>query len=560
MDQGAQKLLESATLETLHAHNFSRSSTQATQVLTDLLARYLTLLSTSCAKYAEHAGRLRLTVRDAVSALDELGVGVDELSEYCATEARDLSRYAVHTARRIEDVNEFKASLATGLKEDHDDMILLEYARVPVIPLYEDEEQSDEEEELELEDHSEFSLTMDLNASEQDLLRERLPNKPPPASPPLPLSPISNPSTPVRKRPRTASWRPPPHVPDFLPPFPSDSPRHSPSPFPQDPSEPVNPVKPERHPSPPPQAQISSSASSADYLTRVPFEQSSLAGVRSWDLPSPCPPSPPPGITSTRLPVPQTQPSLLGAYHHVLTHPPPANVTSVNPARYKVALSFLTQSEVHPRWEPTATLFSSSAPNTPRVAPVGPSYPVPLAKGPPTPPGKSEKEQDSDKDRKPNMPSAPPRPVVPCERLTPLMSQQASRIPKLARQLLPGSVHTRTTRLTHPPVLQRGPQKLLYGPGVNAAWNRSAAGTPAAPPGATKSKDGQGLNGLSNGKDAAPPPQAALPDARLFATWNYEPKRFNEPIATRRGRMASMHGATVMGIPAGRAGSESRVG
>lgn len=115
MEHSTRKLLETATLETLHAHSFSRSSAQATHVLTDLLARYLALLSTSCAKYAQHAGRLRLTVHDAVSVLDELGVGVEELSEYCATEARDLSRYAVHTARRMEDLNELKGQSCHAL-------------------------------------------------------------------------------------------------------------------------------------------------------------------------------------------------------------------------------------------------------------------------------------------------------------------------------------------------------------------------------------------------------------------------------------------------------------
>lgn len=107
MDTGARKLLETVTIETLHAHQFSRSSLQATQVLTDLLSRYLTLLSSTCAKYAEHAGRLKLTANDAICALDELGVDVQELGEYCVSEGRELARYGVHTARRMEDMNEF---------------------------------------------------------------------------------------------------------------------------------------------------------------------------------------------------------------------------------------------------------------------------------------------------------------------------------------------------------------------------------------------------------------------------------------------------------------------
>lgn len=119
MDVGAKRLLETVTIETLHANHFSRASTQATLVLTDLLSRYLTLLSTTCAKYAEHAGRLRLNARDAENALHELGVDVDELGEYCAVEGREMSRYAVHTARRLEDLNEFKGQFHCVIRVFH---------------------------------------------------------------------------------------------------------------------------------------------------------------------------------------------------------------------------------------------------------------------------------------------------------------------------------------------------------------------------------------------------------------------------------------------------------
>ena len=100
--------LESVTQRTLHAHGFSRSSSQASQTLSDLLSRYLTLLSSTCAKYAQHAGRTGLTAMDAFCALDDLGVSVDELGEYCLSEGRELRHYAVLTARRMEDLNELK--------------------------------------------------------------------------------------------------------------------------------------------------------------------------------------------------------------------------------------------------------------------------------------------------------------------------------------------------------------------------------------------------------------------------------------------------------------------
>lgn len=128
MDTGAKKLLETVTIETLHAHQFSRSSLQATQVLTDLLSRYLTLLSSTCAKYAEHAGRLRMTTGDAINALGELGVDMDELSEYCVAEGRELSRYGVHTARRVEDMNEFHGASRPRLTAG----IMVELATQPI--------------------------------------------------------------------------------------------------------------------------------------------------------------------------------------------------------------------------------------------------------------------------------------------------------------------------------------------------------------------------------------------------------------------------------------------
>ncbi|TFY52554.1 hypothetical protein EVJ58_g9951 [Rhodofomes roseus] len=561
MDPGARKLLESVTHETLHAHNFARSSSQASAVLTDVLHRYLELLTTTCAKYAEHAGRLSLTIRDAASALDELGLGVDELQEYAAVEGRDMTRYTVHSQRRVEDLAEFKASLAVGLREDRDDAIPLVYARVSTPAPEEDEDEgsaSEVEEDLREDENGEepepFAMDIEGQIVEMEpfaKVREDPKSIQPPTSPPLPLSPISNPSTPPRKRPRTSSWRPPPYVPDYLPPFPTTSPRRSPSPLPQDASAVPGPVKVERPPTPPP-PQIATTTPSADYLTPTPYAQSSLAATTGpWHLPNALPNTPDSALQSPlRTAIPQVQPALLSAYHHILTHPPPPNVSSVNPARYKVALAFVTQSETNPRWDPAITLFGNTAPNAPRVTAMAPSFPIPITKLPPTP---TDGKDEAEKDKKTNLPSAPPKPVVTSERVTPLLSQQPSRIPDLARQVLPGSVYGRATRLTHPPILQRGSQKLTYGPGINAPWNTNAPTPPAAPLTNAKGKD-SGVNGVV--KDGETPARA-LSDARLYATWDYEPKRFQDAIVPRRGRMGSMHSVSAPGPPV-RQRSESR--
>jgi histone H3/H4 len=109
MENGSFKLLESATQRTLHAQNFTRTSTQASIVLTDLLSRYIALLANTCAKYASQAGRSNLTTSDAISALQEAGLSMEDLADYARSEGREMARYTVHTARRMEDMSEYKS-------------------------------------------------------------------------------------------------------------------------------------------------------------------------------------------------------------------------------------------------------------------------------------------------------------------------------------------------------------------------------------------------------------------------------------------------------------------
>lgn len=431
-------ILESSTYRTLHAHNFSRSSSQASLVLTDLLSRYLSLLTSSCAKYAQHAGRLNLTMKDTLSALEEMGVNLDELSEYCKSEGKELGRYAIQTTRRLEDLREIKASLADGLEHGRDGVIHLNYGPIPESFTLEDEEDSEEEEvEAENKDHDE-AMVFEPPPPETELIN---PNVPIPSMlpPPLPLSPVSNPSSPARKRTRSSVWEPPSHVPAFLPPFPV--PRDNSAPNSPDQPPPIE-LPPQRHPlggkplSPLPQ--VSTSTSSSDYLTPVPYSQSSLSTISAWHLPA-APPETSPQFQSTlpRLPTPQTQPALLGAYHHILTHPPSRNANSTNPSRHRVALSLLYQTETNPRWEPADTLFSISAPNAPRVSAMPFSHPVPKKGSEAVVDPKGDKPEQEI--TRPVLQQMSPHPVTTAERITPLMSQQGSRIPDATRSVLPVS-------------------------------------------------------------------------------------------------------------------------
>jgi Wiskott-Aldrich syndrome protein len=256
--------------------------------------------------------------------------------------------------------------------------------------------------------------------------------------PPLPLSPISNSSPPSHKRSRTASWQPPPHIPDFLPPFPTTigsppSPLIVSSPQPgqfEPPSVQAMDAKVEKPPLSLAQA-ITSSSSASDYLVQVPYSQSSLSGVAEWHLPSAQPASKSVPARQPRLPTPQTEQALFTAYHHILTHPPPSNGNSQTPSRHRIAIALLSQIQTTPRWEPPDTLYSGVAPCPPRVATIGPTYP--MATGDIGSDSKARTEKDV------KFPPAIPRPVSSNERLTPLISQQASRIPDLARRVLPVS-------------------------------------------------------------------------------------------------------------------------
>ncbi|KAK7039243.1 hypothetical protein VNI00_010148 [Paramarasmius palmivorus] len=514
MDAATHKLLESVTQRTLHAHNFSRTSSQASLVLTDLLARYLTLLAGTCARYAEHANRKQLNARDAVRALDDLGVSIEELNDYCRVEGMDMVRngYSNPYHRRAQDFQEFRSQLNDGLRGDRDDSIQLKYSQLPED--WDGEESSEPEEE-------DDAMDVDVEVGQKRA-------SPSPPSPPL--SP---------KRPRISTWEPPPHIPDFLPPFPKsldaslppDTETDGPDVRMQPPEDKAARMQ-EQDKMQAPLDIPSPSATSSDYNARIPYDQSSLANVPSWHLPAhpPNPPEPQSQNEKHKQPL-NTEQDLLRAYHHILTNPTQIKDQG-NPQRHKVAMALLGLTQTSSRWELPDTLYSNVSSNQPRVVAIGPTYPLALG----TDPEKDKKETDF------KFPAMAPRSVSSSERMSWLVGQQGSRIPELARHVLHPNIYSRTTRLNHPPVLSRGTKQLIYGPGVPAPWNANLIPPQETAKEKEKEKDGGAqVNGVK--KDPA-----ALPDARLFATWEYERKDYNVPLQkvnSTRGRIVSGQGPTI---------------
>ena len=318
---------------------------------------------------------------------------------------------------------------------DHDDAVTLIYREVPEISLN-GHISSDEDEDAEASEDEEYAVKREANGDVVMLngsgkAEVRL------SSPALPPSPISNPSSPSRKRPRLSNWNAPSYVPDFLPPYPTSITGESGQPesplvkSESDAMPPPHSVLPERErlPTPLPQ-QLSTAASAADYLTPVPYNMSSLSSVSESHLPDKHAfrkASSSPGTALQLQPrkhaTPEITPTLLGAYHHMLTNPPPPH-PSTNPARHRVALAMLAQAYTKPRWTAPDTLFGSAAAPKPRVVASGPSYPVPI----------SSKGKD---DQLPFIPYSSSRPIIANEAVVLPSFQPKSRIPDITKAILP---------------------------------------------------------------------------------------------------------------------------
>ena len=201
----------------------------------------------------------------------------------------------------------------------------------------------------------------------------------------------------------------------------------------------------------------------------MPHSISVLASQPSSSLPVRpiSPPTPPPPQHA----LPEIQPSLYTAYHYALTHPPPKELGPTNPARYKVAVALIEESQKNPRWEPVPSLYGISSSNATRVSSIAPWYPVAL----------DEKANGKGKEaEEPKFPPHQPRPIMHQERVAPLVSQQGSRIPALAQKVLPVSTAPPSARFNVSQVGnlltdQRTPAHDAPGPAAAAGAGRPEA-------------------------------------------------------------------------------------
>lgn len=454
-----QQIVTSCVYRTLHANHFSRSSSQASLVLADLLTRYISLLTSTCARYAELSGRTSISAHDAIKALAEVGVGLDEIKEYADTEGRETGRYAVHTARRLDELLELKNFLRDGLPQERSTRTI-RYMPIPPggFPPVEEQEPQDVDQGPEIIE---------------------------------PLSPVSNsPSgSPSRKRRREDdeddlpekrtrfdAWDPPDEVPAHLPPFPRPK-MPTPPATDEEPdvavsqsAPPVAPVQPKTlappapgkdkdkdkdkekgkpsTPAPEPSASaptlaLTSSSGTADYRSSIPYEQSSLASVPEWHLPPspPATPFPPPNRDIHR--------SLLEAYLYLLKDKDSDAQRGSTPARHRLTLGMMSLSD-HRNEE---QIFAVQ-PNEPRLSAQPPSYAKPLVAG----------------GGRVSHPPTATRPAIPGMGVG--VGEGADKLSVLAQRNVSAAIWDRVARMAPPPVQHRSNGvPSLYGIGVPAPWN-----------------------------------------------------------------------------------------
>ncbi|KIO22090.1 hypothetical protein M407DRAFT_120884 [Tulasnella calospora MUT 4182] len=604
MEPAVRQHLHSVTLRTLQAHAFNRASSLAAYTLTDILQQYLTLLAATAKQHAEHSGRTGqgCNVWDVMAALSEVGVEVDELEEFVLGEAVDMKPYALANrraeekekpgvreeeeedvvSRKLDSLADIRTLTSVGLEKDSNTAITLHYGRIPspvlsspsissperassplpipisgIQPTPPDGHFETSSKGKERAVHPIYDPNLGLQTKDGPLTMDL--STPPPVVPPLVLplsppisecglSPLSSPDSRLSKRARHTSWDPPDHVPDFLPPFPgvvAPSGTLEGSQKTQGASvlaSAASQLKQSEQQAPPsrriPLPLRPAVTSKSTYTKAIKYGQSSIAGKpvdlpdqSLWDQGVPPTPGDGNGMISWKKKGGQSslQP-LIAAYHVLQADPQPAT----NPSRLRVA--HLLGSTAPSRYTSADSLFAISSPPPPRFPPPTPTHAVPIPSEDGTAPPKSG----------PPLPKLGNKVISDAIRDADDLSSpwMQSNLTPIARSLLPSHLYSKATQLPPPPPLRPSappnggssdpPEPLLYHTPALAPWSSALDSDEAK-----KRVGRKTLIRESGGK--------RLPDAQLFATWDWPTKNPDEALVARRGRLTSYPTSSFVG-------------
>ncbi|KAF8305831.1 hypothetical protein DL93DRAFT_2089228 [Clavulina sp. PMI_390] len=450
--EAVHRHLRNATVTVVRAHDFAKTSQTAVHVLTDLLARFCDLLIGTTSEHAHLAGRTSANVLDALAALEELGMDVQDLMDWRRVDGPTIAEYHSH-----------EPSSGTGLSDalnvgklSQQDGIRLEYRQI------EDDEIPGSPSTDSVPSPTLIPSVPDLDRMDESSLDPSSPDSDFRAFSPTPHTTM----TPNN----LGSWNMlvSQHTHDHLPPWPGEEPPYGeksslysyPDPYPALDDQPMQ--EPAAHATPHllPQratrtAQQKSQAAGATplYMPPIPFESCSSSHELFTQLPDA------PYRDEPFQPA-STHPYLLAAMQLAQE-----NVSSSsNPAR--LSISATLSAAAKSRYTMSDSLFASSetasAPPPPRQLAPGPVYPrqvnpkAPTVLLPPNPPPRSIQS-------------------VMADALDPQPPHLRTHMQALNARIVRPSVHGEVNLLA-PPVVLSDPQgkPQLWGRGVKAPWNPPA--------------------------------------------------------------------------------------
>lgn len=491
-----QHQLRTATLRIIRAHDFSRTSNTAVHALVDLLARFLDLVAGTTSEHAQLAGRTSANFYDALMALEEVGIDLDEIIQWRRMDGSMLSEYRRTTQEGIvglsgeyslqrrsgRDINDYSDALKVGKSSHHQQPVLFEYREV-----LEDVETPDSPALESLPSPTLIPSTPDVDMNINTLSEPHSPDSDAFSPAPQAMLPLPNMNA------WTTLVSHHPH--DHLPPWPGEAE--------------IMVFDEDHHPSLPEQSARSLPFASGEQ----PFPAvRSRRILRSQVNPHPLIPlydEPVPYQTSANghelfpllpdhphrdeaPPAPSTHPYLLIAMQTAQENANSGG--SPNPARLVISSTLSAAAAM--RYNSSDSLFACSSPPPPRNLAPAPSYAVPQNPQAPTV----------------LLPPPQPRSIrsVISDSLDPQPSHLSTHMHALDERVVKAGVQERSTVLVPPTAFVENGKPLLYGRAVRAPWNKP------------------------NGQPSRSDRPSGLTDALLFSTWGTVEKKPDEEIAPTR--------------------------
>jgi len=483
-----QHQLRAATLRIAHAHDFSKTSNLAISVLVDLLSGFLELLASASVQHAQLAGRTSFNFYDALAALEELGIDVYEVMQWCRRDGSAMLEYQLPLPRHCNDLaGELAIMLrnfafthlhvevmSVGLGKRNEPSVILEYREVT--------DSLEDSPELA---SSDIVPSPTLIPSIPDIDMSDVPFDETSSHGSDAFSPSPNATNPP---PDLAEWNElvSQHPHDHLPPLPGACDvtlyQHEPRASYRDRGVmfPPNPVSQSQEPT---SGDVKSSRGRlGGRITNSPLYQAPTSYPKSTAAQELFVQLPEPPDREDPVPTASTHPFLLIAMQSAQENMTAGNT---NPARLVISSTMSVTATM--RYGASDSLFSSSLPPPPRCLAPAPSHPIPQSASAPTI----------------LLPPPEPRSIRSplSDALDPQPGSLSTHMNALAERVIKPAVQDRSSMILPPVAFIDNNTPYLYGNPARAPWNKA------------------------NGQQSRSDKPSGLTDALLYRTWPTVPKK-----------------------------------